>query len=78
MQQLIADWRWRMALLCALCWIGWELHCFHDDMMQPVDEQTTTSTEPDVLKDRLDSIHDDIDDLKQKVDAILIAITRSR
>jgi hypothetical protein len=76
MKRLIADWIWRIALLCALCWIGWELHGFHDDMMQPADEQTTTSTEPDV--DSLDSIHDDIDDLKQKVDAILIAIARSR
>ncbi len=78
MNRLIADWLWRMALLGALCWIGWELHGFREDMNEPADGQTTALTEPDVLKDSLDSIHDEIDDLKQKVDAILIAIARSR
>jgi hypothetical protein len=78
MKRLIADWLWRMALLGALCWIGWELHEFREDMNAPVDEQTTASTEPDVLKDSLDTIHDDVEDLKQRVDAILIAVVRSR
>jgi hypothetical protein len=38
--------------------------------MEPTYEQTTASTEPDVLKDSLDVLHDDIEDLKRKVDAI--------
>jgi hypothetical protein len=78
MKRLIADWLWRVALLGSLCWIGWELRGFREDMMEPLDERTTTSIEPDVVQDGLDMLHDDIDGLKQKVDAILIAIVRSR
>jgi len=78
MKRLIADWVWRVALLAALCWIGWELHRFHDDMMQPGEEQTTTSTEPDVLQDSVDALRDEIEDLAHKVDAILVAISRVR
>jgi len=78
MKRLIADWLWRIALLGALCWIGWELHGFREDMMQPADEQATASTEPDVVQDSLDALHDDIEDLKQRVDAILVALARSR
>jgi len=78
MKRSIADGLWRITLLAALCWIGWELYGFREDMTQPADAQTTALTEPDVLKDSLDSIHDDIEDLKQRVDAILIAIARSR
>jgi len=78
MKRLIADWLWRMALLGALCWIGWELHGFREEMLLPVDEQTTASNEPDVLQDSLESIQDDIEDLKQKVDAILVAVARAR
>jgi hypothetical protein len=73
MNRLIADWLWRMALLGALCWIGWELHGFREDMMEPADAQTTASTEPDVVMDSLDALHDDIDELKQKVEAIFAA-----
>jgi len=54
------------------------LHEFREDMNEPADEQTTTSTEPDVLKDSLDTLHDDIEDLKKRVDTILVAIVRSR
>jgi hypothetical protein len=78
MKRLIADWIWRLALLGALCWIGWELHGLREDMTEPADEQTTASAEPDVVRDSLDAIHDDIEELKQKVDAILVAMARSR
>ena len=78
MKRLIADWLWRMALLGALCWIGWELHGFREDMTESTDEQTTASNEPDVFRDSLDALHDDIEDLKQRVDAILVALARSR
>jgi len=78
MTRWIADWLWRLALLGALCWIGWELHRFHDDMMQPADEQSAVSAEPDVAQDRLEAIRDDIEALTQKVDAILIAMARTR
>jgi hypothetical protein len=78
MNRLIADWLWRMALLGALGWIGWELHGLREDMMEPVDAQTTASTEPDVMRDSLDALHDDMEDLRQKADAILVALARSR
>ncbi len=78
MKRLIADWLWRMALLGALCWIGWELYGFRQDMMEPIDEQTTATAEPDVLKDSLDVLHDEIEEVKQKVDAILVALAQSR
>ena len=78
MKRLIADWVWRVALLGVLCWIGWELHGFRDDMLQPSDEQTTASAEPDVVRDGLDAIQDDIEDLKQRVDAVLVAVSRLR
>jgi hypothetical protein len=78
MKRMIADWVWRVALLGALLWIGWELHRFHDDMMQPADEQVTASAEPDVVQDSLDTLHDDIERLTQKVDAILVAMTTTR
>ena len=45
-------------------WIGWELHGFRQDMMKPIDEQTTASAEPDVVQDSLDALHDDIEDSK--------------
>jgi hypothetical protein len=78
MKRIVADWLWRLALLSALCCIGWELHGFREDMMQPADEQTTASTEPDVVRDSLDTIHDDLEALKQKMDAILVAMAHPR
>jgi hypothetical protein len=36
------------------------------------------STEPDVVQDSLDAPHDDIEDLKQKVDAIRVAVIHTR
>jgi len=78
MRRMIADWLWRTALLAALCWIGWELHGFREDMMEPVDEQTTAATERDVVQDNFDALHDDIEELKQRVDAMLFAMTHAR
>ena len=47
-------------------------------MTQLTSEQNTASTEPDVPKDSLDVLHDDIEDLKQRVDAIFVAAICSR
>jgi hypothetical protein len=30
---------WRLAVLAALGWIGWELHLIHEDMFDPGDEE---------------------------------------
>lgn len=73
-----ADWLWRMAVLGALGWIGWELHALRLDVNQPLDEPTTTATAPDDTQDTLDAIRDDLESLTQKVDAILVVMARSR
>jgi len=52
------------------------LHGFREDMMEPVDAQTAASAEPDVVQDSLDALHDDIEDLKQKV-AVVVAVSMS-
>jgi hypothetical protein len=35
-------------------------------------------TEPDVVKGSLDALHDDIEESRQRVDAILVGLARSR
>jgi hypothetical protein len=78
MKSLICDWLWRAALLGALAWIGWELHLLHEDMRQPADDQTTTAAAPDETQGELDAIRDDLERLTQKVDAILVVMTRAK
>jgi hypothetical protein len=78
MTRLIADWLWRLALLAALCWIGLELQHFHDDMLQPTDEPSTASAETDDVQDSLNAIRDDLDNLSLKVDALLVAMSRTK
>jgi hypothetical protein len=74
MNRLIADWLWRMALLGALCWIGWELHGFREDMVQPVDDQATTAAAPDDMQNSLDDLRDGVATLNAKVDAMMMAM----
>jgi len=74
MKQLIADWLWRMALLATLGWIAWELHGIHGDMLQPVDDQSTTAAAPDDLQNSLDDLRDDMATLNTKVDAMMVAM----
>jgi len=76
--RLIADWLSRIALLAALCSIGWEFHGFREDMTEQIDPQTTAAAEPDVVQDRLDAIQDDIEKLEPRVDAILVAVVHAR
>jgi hypothetical protein len=52
---------------------------FSDEALtEPIDPQTTAVTEPDVVQDSLDAIQDDIENLKPRVDAVLVAVGRSR
>jgi len=78
MKRLVADWIWRLAMLGALCWIGWELNRFHDDMMQPVDDQTVVASEPDLLQDKLNALHDELDEVRDRLDTILVALARTK
>lgn len=74
----LAEWLWRVAVLAALGWIGWELHVLRVDVNQASDDQTTVAGAPDETQDSLDAIRDDLENLTQKVDAILVVMARSR
>lgn len=76
----LVEWLWRIAVLCALGWIGMLLQQLHEDLLQPVDgtSSTAAATEPDDTQDSLDAIRDDIDDLSKKVDAILVVLARAK
>lgn len=76
MKRLIAEWLWRAAILCALGWIGWELHQIREELQPPADEQSTAEAEPDPLRDSIDELSDDVAKLDAKLDAIMIAMTR--
>ena len=78
MKRLIAEWLWRVALLGALGWIGWELHSFHQDMVQPLPDEQTTAAAPDEVQNTLDDLRDDRAGLTQKVDAILVVMSRAK
>ena len=74
----IGEWVWRLAILAALAWIGWELQLLHQDMNQPVDDGSTVARSSDDTQDSLDAIHDDLQGLTQKVDAIMMVMARGR
>ena len=78
MKSSIAEWVWRAAVVCAMVWIGWELHRFHDDMMQPIDDAPTVTADATQIQNGLDDVRDDLAGLADKVDAILIALARTR
>ncbi len=39
MIRMLAVWLWRLAVLAALLWIGWELHSLRVDLAEPPDDQ---------------------------------------
>jgi hypothetical protein len=74
MKRMLAEWLWRTAMVCALGWIGWELHQMRADLQQPVDDQTTAETDP--LGDSIDELSDHVAVLDAKLDAIMVAMTK--
>jgi len=78
MARLIAEWIWRVAVLAALVWTGWELHSLHVDVMQPADDTVTAGADPADTQDSLDEIRDSLAGLTQKVDAILVVMARAK
>ncbi|HEY4067105.1 MAG TPA: hypothetical protein VGM74_09440 [Burkholderiaceae bacterium] len=77
MKSKIAEWFWRLAVLLALGWIGLQLQRLHEDIMTPVDDAANVASSDDT-QGALDNIHDDLDALTKKVDAILVVMARSR
>lgn len=77
MKRMIGEWIWRVALLSALAWIGYELHGLHKDLQPSADDQTAAASTSDDTQDALDAVRDDLEDIKKKVDAILVVLARS-
>jgi len=73
MNRQIADWLWRVAIISALGWIGWELHQIRMELLQPVDEATTAAS-PDGLQDSLDDLSAQVATLNENIDAMMIAM----
>lgn len=73
MNSQIAEWLWRAAIVCALGWIGWEMHQIRVQLQQP-DDETTTAAAPEDLQDSLDDLGDGIAKLNEKVDAMMVAM----
>ena len=78
MTRSIAEWSWRVAVLCALVVIVWELQRFHDDLAPLPDEQAAAAAAPDDVLDSVADVRGDIEKLTQKVDAILVVMARSK
>lgn len=47
MNRLIVEWFWRTAMVCALGWIGWELHGIRQELLKPVGEDMTVIADTD-------------------------------
>jgi hypothetical protein len=73
MKRTIAEWLWRAAIICALGWIGWEMHQIRLQMQQP-DDEATTAAAPDDLQDSLDELSAGMATLNKKVDAMMVAM----
>ena len=77
MKKSFAEWIWRLAVLCALGWIGLQLQRLHEDITAPVQEEASVATAPDDdLQDGIDAIRDDLESLTRKVDAIMVVMAR--
>ena len=74
MKNAVLEWIWRLAVLCALGWIGLQLQRLHEDITQPADDDAAVASSPDDIRDGIDAIRDDLDGLTQKVDAIMSAM----
>lgn len=72
-----AEWLWRLAVLLALGWIGLQLQRLHEDIVAPIDDQSTVAAADDT-QGSLDAISDDLARLTQKVDAILVVMARAQ
>jgi hypothetical protein len=77
MKKTVAEWIWRLAVLCALGWIGLQLQRLHEDITAPAEEESTVAATSDDIQDGLEAIRDDIDGLTRKVDAIMVVMSRS-
>ena len=74
----MADAAWRLALLAALVWIGLELHGLRADL-QPVDDtELRADARTEDEQDSLDAMHDELLEIKEKVNAIMLVMARAK
>ncbi|HMO47774.1 MAG TPA: hypothetical protein PKB14_17310 [Rubrivivax sp.] len=79
MTRQIAEWLWRAAMVCALAWIGWELHQMRLELGPPEDDQATAeASAPDDLQAGIGELGEQVAALHEKIDAIMIAMTQLR
>jgi hypothetical protein len=76
MKRPIAEGLWRAAIVCALIWIGWELHQLRLELQQPAEDQTTAEAPADELQDGINELGNQMATLQEKVDAIMIAMAQ--
>jgi hypothetical protein len=77
----MVDWIWRVALLGVLVWVGLELHGLRVDLQTPVVDETVAAsggTAGEDEQDSLDSIRDDLAEIKDKVNAIMTVMARAK
>ena len=77
MTKTLTEWIWRLAVLCALGWIGLQLQRLHEDLSQPAQDDAEVAAAADDIQDGLEVIRDDIDGLSRKVDAIVVAMAQA-
>ena len=77
MKRMIGEWLWRVALLSALAWIGFELHGLHEDLQPAPEDQAAVASTSDDAQDELDAVRDELADIRKKVNAILFVLGRS-
>lgn len=67
MLRSFAEWIWRLAVVAALLWIGWEQHLIHQTMLEPGDDAPLAADEPDGTADELATVN-------AKLDAIMLVL----
>ncbi|HKX43947.1 MAG TPA: hypothetical protein VJO99_22500 [Burkholderiaceae bacterium] len=77
MKRMVGEWLWRVALLSALAWIGYELRNLHEDLRPSADDQAVVTSTPEDTQDGIEAVRDDLEEIKKKVDAILMVLARS-
>jgi hypothetical protein len=80
MKRLIAEWLWRVAVLCALGGLAWQLQRIHEDIVQPAEDPATVASAqtPEDVQESLDAVRDDLATIERKVDAILVVMARAK
>jgi hypothetical protein len=80
MKRIIGEWVWRVAMVCALGWLGLELHGLREDLAQPADEDPAMTAEADGSDSQgcVDAVRQRVRDSAPKIAAAPLAMITSR